>query len=122
MLKFLPIFAALALLGAGSAHAQQREAVLQKIEVPNASFDLLIAMPRPGSPAVIARNQPDPNVIYLGNDLVTAYTAELAKTLDVAVLLSPAKSVVGGRGNHKDDGAVVYVIPKSATSTSAAMR
>ena len=122
MLKFLPIFAALAILATSSANAQEREAVLQQIEVPNAGFNLLIAMPKPGSTAVNSRNQPDPNVIYLGNDLVTAFTAELAKLLDIAVLMRPAKSSVGGRGDQNIDSAAVYIIPKNAAVTSATTR
>ena len=67
MLKHLSIFTALIVLGTGSANAQQREAVLQKVEVPNAGFNLVLAMPKPGTPSLYLRDQPDPNAVgYLG--------------------------------------------------------
>jgi hypothetical protein len=48
MLKYLPICAALAVFGA-SVSAQQHEAVFQKVEVPNAGFNLVLAIPASGS-------------------------------------------------------------------------
>ena len=42
MLKLLLTCTALIAFGSGSASAQQREAVFQKIEVPNASFDIVL--------------------------------------------------------------------------------
>ena len=51
MLKHLSICVALIAFGIGSASAQQREAILQKVEVPGAAFDLMLATPK--TPAVI---------------------------------------------------------------------
>ena len=46
MLKHLSICAALIAFAAGAASAQQKEAVLQKMEVPGAAFDIILAMPK----------------------------------------------------------------------------
>ena len=45
MLKHLSICAALIAFTAGAANAQQKEAILQKLEVPGAAFDIIVAMP-----------------------------------------------------------------------------
>jgi hypothetical protein len=116
MLKLLTLFTTLLVFGAGSASAQQREALLQKVEVPNAGFYLLVAVTKPGSPAVNFRSQPDPNVIYLGNELVTAYTAELAEMLDIPALMHPVETTVLGQG----EPVVIYIIPKSPGTNSRA--
>src|SRR5215470_14920772 len=42
-LKYFAILTALVALGTGSTHAQQQEAVLQKLEVPRADFYVIIA-------------------------------------------------------------------------------
>lgn len=47
MLKHLSICAALIALATGSVNAQQQEAVLQKMQVPGAGFDIILAMPKP---------------------------------------------------------------------------
>jgi hypothetical protein len=78
MFKHLSILAALAAFGIGAAHAEQREAILQKVEVPNAGFDIVLVMTKPGGPNLDLRSQPDPHVLYLmGGELVQAYTGEL---------------------------------------------
>ena len=60
---------------AGAAPAQQREAVLQQVEVANASFNIVIATAKPGGATADYREQPDPNLVYLSaGDLVYAYT------------------------------------------------
>ncbi len=121
MLKFLSIVATIVALGTNSANAQQREAIFQKIEVPNASYDIIMATAKPDSPTLYYRDQPDPNVIYLGNDLVTAYTSELSEMLDIATMMHPAHTSVAERGDKKDrTPVVVYFVPKRGPA--AAMR
>ena len=62
MLKQLSICAALIAFTAGAANAQQKEATLQRLEVPGAAFDIIIAMPRPQGmtfePVGVARRTP----------------------------------------------------------------
>jgi hypothetical protein len=123
MLKYLSIFAALVALGPNSVTAQEREAIFQKVAVSGASYDMILAVAKPGSPTVDYRDQPDPNIIYLGNGLVTAYTAELSKMLDLATLLQPALSFAPSSGDKKDRAPIlVYFVSKKTASTTAAMR
>ncbi|HTS40230.1 MAG TPA: hypothetical protein VMH84_06805 [Xanthobacteraceae bacterium] len=116
MFKCLSIFAALVVLSTGSANAQQREATFQKIVVPGSSFDIVVATPKLGSPTVNYAKEIDPNVFYLGNGLVTAYTTELAKMLDLATLMRPAHMTIVGTP------VVIYVVPKRTGSDATAMR
>jgi hypothetical protein len=54
MFKPLSIFAALITFGTGSVSAQQREALLQTIEVPGADFDIALATPKtPARPSTL---------------------------------------------------------------------
>ena len=114
MLKYLPLCAALAVLGTGSVSAQQREAVFQKVVVPNAGFNLVLAMPKPGAPITYLRGQPDPNVAYLmGEELVYAYTGNQQEPLDIGTLMAPACSFhVDRREGGPRTPMVVYVVPE----------
>ena len=123
MLKFFLTFTALVAFATGSSNAQQREATFQKIVVPDASFDIVLAMAKPGSSIEDYREELDPTIIYLGNNLVTAYTAELSEMMDLEALLHPASSFVPGSGDKTERAPVfVYFVPKRATHTPAAMR
>lgn len=123
MLKFFLTFTTLVAFATGSSNAQQREATFQKIVVPDASFDIVLAMAKPGSSIEDYREELDPTIIYLGNNLVTAYTAELSEMLDLEALLHPASSFVPGSGDKTERAPVfVYFVPKRATLTPAAMR
>jgi hypothetical protein len=124
MLKHLSIFAALVVLGTGSANAQQREAVLQKVEVPNAGFNLVLGMPKLGTPSLYLRDQPDPNVIYLmGEELVYAYTGGPQEPLDIWAFMAPACSFHVERGEGgPPTPLVVYVAPKVEIPPATATR
>lgn len=124
MFKYLSIFAAFAVLGAGTASSQQRELVFQKIEVPNAGFNLVLAMPRPGAPLIYLRGQPDPNLVYLpGEELVYAYTGHQQEPLDIARLMAPACSFhVDRREWGPRTPMVVYVVPKIEIPLATATR
>ncbi len=50
-------------MATGTANAQYREAVLQKIEAPGSSFDIVVAMAKPGGWTFDPRTQRD---AYLG--------------------------------------------------------
>lgn len=119
MLKSALIATMLAALVWGQASAQQREAVLQKVDVPAAGFDIVVALAKPGSPAVDLRAQPDPTVLYLmGGELVTAYTGETQKVFpDIGALTVPAcafhaESQTGG----KRTPVAIYLVPKKDTT------
>lgn len=120
MLKYISICAALVALGMGPASAQQQEAVLQKIEIPNAGFDIVLVMAKPDAPTIELRGQPDPGVVYLaGGKLVLAYDAAAQALLgDAAALLVPASIF---HAEHRADSSpvAVYVVPNGKALASA---
>jgi hypothetical protein len=85
MLKQLSICAALVALATVSANAQQ-QAVLQKMEVPGAGFDLVIASPKfPGGATYDLSESPDALIIHLvGGELALGFEDwdKMVKALD----------------------------------------
>lgn len=121
MFKRLSICALFIALGMGLLNAQQREAMFKKIEVPNADFDLVIAMAKPGGPTFDIRNQPDPYVVYLmGGQLVSAYLGETQKVFkDIGAMLVPACAFrAKDKGGKPGTAAAIYVVPKSEMITA----
>jgi hypothetical protein len=111
-------------IGVSVAQGQQREAVLQWVEVANAGFDIVIAAAKPGGATTDYREQPDPNLVYLpAGDLVYAYTGGRQDLAEDVIFTPPACSFNVGR---KDLGprtpVVIYVIPKGTTSPVATSR
>ena len=102
--------------GTGLVHAGegQREAALQKVELPNASFNLVIAAAKGGGTFEGFRNQPDPNVIYLADgELVYAYTGRLNELAELGVVMPPACRFYVERADFSPrTPVVVYLIPK----------
>src|SRR5262245_15294295 len=106
--------ALLVAFAAGAANAQQREAVLQKVELANAAFNLVIATAKPNGATADFRKDPDPNIVYLADgELVYAYTGRLQELLDIGALIVPACTFhVERRDYSPRTPVVVYVIPK----------
>jgi hypothetical protein len=74
MLKHLWTCAALAALGTGSANAQQQDALLQKLAVQGASFDIILAMPKSPTVEINLGNSPDALVLHLvGGELALTF-------------------------------------------------
>jgi hypothetical protein len=74
MLKHLSICAALMALAPGPANAQQKEAMLQRMEVPGAPFDVIVAMPKPQGAVFDLSESPDALVVHLiGGELVLGF-------------------------------------------------
>jgi hypothetical protein len=115
MLKCLSTLTTLVVLATGSANAQQREAVFQKIVVPGSNFDIVNAIAKAGGQIGDYRSQPDPNVVYLGNDLVIAFTPELAETIDIEKLLHPDLTTKVGNTT-----VLTYFVLKRASFKAAA--
>jgi hypothetical protein len=116
MLKQLSICAALLLLGNAGVKAQQsqQEAVLQKLEVRGAAFDIVLAMPKsPAQANLDLRGQPDPLMVYLaGGELVMAVHSELQGTFkDLGALQSPL-AIFHVERNGSKSSVAVYPIPK----------
>jgi hypothetical protein len=85
MFKPLSIFAALITFGTGSVSAQQREALLQTIEVPGADFDIALATPKTPGATIDLGKSPDALVIYLiGGELALGFESgeEMLKAID----------------------------------------
>jgi hypothetical protein len=83
----ISICALLIALIAGSAVAQQQEAILQRVVVPGSGFDLLVATPKTlGGRTFDLRDTPDALIVYLnGGELALVFddTEEMVKALDL---------------------------------------
>jgi len=106
MFRFAAFGVAAAALTQQTASAQQREAILHRIEVPHAACEIVVATAKSDDKPERYDSQPDPNLIYLPNNLIVAYTPDLAAMIGVDALIRPA---------FRMDAAVIYVLPKRAT-------
>lgn len=121
MLKQFSICAVLLAFGIGQINAQQpqQEAVLQKIELPGAGFDIVLAMPKSPRTPIDLGSAPEAMVIYLVG-------GELALTFDSAETMLKARDSLGlPIGAFHTDGRAskpiaVYAIPKLETVGAAA--
>jgi hypothetical protein len=129
MLKYISICAALVTLGTGSLNAQQaqqakqvqQEAGVQKIEVPGAEFDLLLAMPKSPTGATINYgNAPDATIIYLiGDELALSFDGEEKMLKAFDSLRSPACAFsVESKDGKSRKPVAVYIMPKGKTVSS----
>ncbi len=101
---------------AGAAKAQQREAVLQKVEVAGAGFNVVIATAKLHGATADFRGQPDPNIVYLADgELAYALTGQ-QELPDMGILMAPACTFhVERRDYSPRTPVVIYVIPKGDT-------
>ena len=116
MLKHLSICAALIAFSAGAANAQQKEAILQKLEVPGAAFDIIVAMPKPQGVTFDLSESPDALVVHLiGGELALGFddAEKMLKALDT--LRRPVGAV---HVESPDEGSripvAVYLVPVGA--------
>ena len=113
MLKRLAICCAL-VLAAGSSSAHEREAILQKVEVPGTNFEMLVATTKPGWAIYDLGESPDALIIHLiGTKLWVGFdeVAEMLETMDI--LRRPLGSF--HVENKEADPIAVYLIPKVNT-------
>jgi hypothetical protein len=83
MLKQLSICAALMAFAASAANAQQKEAILQKMEVPGATFEIILAMPKPHGVTFDLSESPDALLVHLiGGELALGFD-DAQKMLEV---------------------------------------
>lgn len=85
MLKRLAICCAL-VLAAGSSSAREREAILQRIEVPGANLEMLVATAKPGGAIYDLGESPDALLIrMIGAKLWVGFdeVAEMLETIDI---------------------------------------
>jgi hypothetical protein len=104
-------------IGAGAAHAQQREAILQKVDVGNSGFSIVVATARTGGATADYREQPDPNLVYLAaGDLVYGYTGSRPDLGEDAIFTAPACSFYVERtALSPRTPVVIYVMYKGST-------
>jgi hypothetical protein len=121
MLKCLPICAALLALAPVSTFAKEREAVLQKIEVPGSAFDILLALPTADGAVIDLNKSPEAFVVHLiGGELALAFESgeQMLQALDT--LRSPlGASYVRSGGAGPSVPLAAYIISKEGTFASA---
>jgi hypothetical protein len=121
MLKHLTICAALIAFTSNFASAQHREAMLQKVEVPGAAFDLVVAMPKTPGAVVDLSESPDALVIHLaGGELTLGFESaeQMLKTFDS--LRSPVGAFRVQRNDvHSPVPVTVYLVRKDGILASA---
>jgi hypothetical protein len=115
MLKHISICAALIAFATGSVNAQQQEAVLQKIAVPGAGFDIILAMPKsPGGVTYNLGNSPEALLVHLiGDEMALGFDGaeKMLKALD-ALQLPVCAFHVEGKDSKSRKPVSVYIVPK----------
>ena len=115
MLRYLSIFAALLAIGSNPAQAQQQEAELHRVEVPEAGFDVIVARPSSSGAVINLGRSPDALVIHLiGGELALSFDSEerMLRALDSLQLPACAFQVERSDSTSRQPVAV-YVVPKS---------
>ena len=122
MFKQLSICAALLVFTAGSANAQQKEAVLQRMEVPGAAFDIILAMPKPQGAIFDYSKSPDALVMHLiGGELALAFDGQEKMLVALDSLRLPVCAFhVEGKDCAPRDPVSVYIVAKGERRTTAA--
>jgi hypothetical protein len=114
MLKHLSICAALLAFGAASANAQQQEAVLQKVTVPGATFDIILAMPKPSGTTYNLGNSPEALIVHLiGGEMALGFDGaeKMLKALD-SLQLPVCAFHVESKDSKSRKPVSVYIVPK----------
>jgi hypothetical protein len=115
MLKRLSICAALIGLATASGNAQQQEAVLQKLTVPGATFDIILAVPKPSGATYNLGNSPDALIVHLiGGEMALGFdgAGKMLNALD-SLQLPVCAFHVEGKDKASRKPVSVYIAPKS---------
>jgi hypothetical protein len=121
MLKHFSISVVLLTLGLSLAQAQQQEAVLHRVGVPGAGFDIIVARPGSSGATVNLGRSPDALVIQLiGGELALSFDSEerMLRALDSLQLPACAFQVERASSISREPVAV-YVVSKSQPAASA---
>jgi len=109
MLKQLTICGALLVGTLIPAEAQQREAMLQRVEIPGAPFDLLIAAPKPEGVVYDLAEAPDALLLNLiGGELAIGFERVDAMLETLELVRAPVHAF-GGKGRTP---IAIYTVPK----------
>jgi hypothetical protein len=113
MLKHLSICAAVMALTAGAANAQQKEAMLQRMEVPGAAFDVIVASPKPDGVTFDLSESPDALVVYLtGGELALGFSDADIMLKVLGTLRRPVGAVRLQSPDHRSSVPIaVYLVP-----------
>jgi hypothetical protein len=117
MFKHLFIAAVLIAVAGGAAEAQHREATLQKVDLPGASYDIVVATAKPGGWAFNPLNHDAylGGIVHLGDSLVHLLTEDFLKTFSsFSVLPHPACTFQSATKNGaQPTPVVIYLVPKT---------
>jgi hypothetical protein len=115
MLKHLMLCGALLALGAGPVAAQEQEAVLQRMRVAGADFDIVLAIPKSPPRVFDGLNMsPDALIIHLtGGQLAVAFEDphEMLKAADT-LLSSVSSSLCVTKDSKSCVPLALYVVPR----------
>ena len=120
MLKYISICAVLVALGTGALNAQQgqQEATLQKVKVPGAGFDIVLAMPKSQTGATFdLGNSPDATIVYLiGGELALSFDGpeKMLQALD-SLQLPVCAFHVDSKDSKASKPVAVYTVPNGET-------
>lgn len=111
MLRHLSLCGALLVLMIGAGTAQQREAVLQKVDMQSAAFDLIVATPKPNGTIYDLSESPDAQVVHLaGGKLALGFERPDAMLRAFDVVRAPGCMFVEGKSQTP---VTVYIVPKA---------
>src|SRR5262245_996318 len=116
MVKKLSMCVGLGALMSAPVAAQQQEAVLNRLDVPGAAFDLIVALPKsPSRPFYDLSESPEALVVHvIGGKLVLTFEDELEMIKAAEFLKSPVGAFqVAIREATSSIPYAVYVIPKT---------
>lgn len=113
MLKHLSICAALMALATGPTNAQQKETMLQRMEVPGAAFDVIVAMPKPQGAVFALSESPDALVMHLiGGELALGFDDAEKMLNALGTLRRPVGALRVQSLDHRSSIPVaVYLVP-----------
>ena len=113
MRRHLPICAVLLAFTATSGNAQQKEAMLQRMEVRGAPFDLVVAMPKPQGAIFDLADSPDALVMHLiGGELALGFDDAEGMLKAVDKLRRPVGAVHVKSPDYRSPMPVaVYLVP-----------
>jgi hypothetical protein len=116
MLKRLTICLLLTAFGPASLNAQQQGAVLQKMEVPGADFEIVVAIPKhPAAAMHDLSKSPDALILHLvGGQLVLGFDTPEKMLAALESVRSPGCSLhVDGKGDKPPKPVAVFVVAKA---------
>src|SRR5262245_24915806 len=120
MLKRLSLCAILAALGTSPLHAQEREAYLQAVEIPQGGFDLIVAAPVPGArvlPDLSA--SPEALIIHLPGSLALVFEDPQRMLEAIDLLQTPIGTFqVKDNGSGSSRPVALYIVPKAKQTAS----